>query len=49
MANEDQLKILRQRVAAWNEKVYTRYERLEVSYLGLIQLSCAMMIGRVLG
>lgn len=31
-----------------NKKVYTRYEHLEISYLGLIQLSCAM-IWRVLG
>ncbi len=32
-----------------NKKVYPRYERLEISYLGLIQLACAMMIWRVLG
>lgn len=32
-----------------NKKVYLRYERLEISYLGLMQLACALMIWRVLG
>ena len=32
-----------------NKKVNVRYERLEISYLGLILLACAMMIWRVLG
>lgn len=32
-----------------NKKVNIRYEYLEISYVGLILLACAMMIWRVLG
>lgn len=41
-----------ERFNGWIEayrKVYPRYEHLEISYLGLVQLACAMMIWRVLG
>lgn len=41
-----------ERFFSWIEsykKIFVRYERLEVSYLGLVHLACAMMLWRVLG
>ncbi len=41
-----------ERFFSWIEadkKILPRYERLEVSYLGLVTLSCIMMLCRVLG
>ena len=41
-----------ERFFSWIEsykKIFPRYERLEVSYLGLVQLVCVMMLWRVLG
>lgn len=32
-----------------DKKILPRYERLECSYLGLVTLSCALMLWRVLG
>ncbi len=31
------------------KRIFLKYEQLEVSYLGLVQLACAMMLWRVLG
>lgn len=41
-----------ERFFSWIEsykKIFPRYERLEVSYFGLVHLACAMMLWRVLG
>ena len=41
-----------ERFFSWIESyknIFARYERLEVSYLGLVHLACAMMLWRVLG
>lgn len=40
------------RFFSWIEgykKISARYERLKNSYLGLINLACSLMLGRVLG
>ncbi|MFV9645481.1 MAG: transposase, partial [Desulfobacterales bacterium] len=41
-----------ERFFSWVEsykKIFPRYERLEDSYLGLVQLMCVMMLWKVLG